>query len=142
MPAAATANRNAALTVEGIKFEVLAAEAAGRQLKLDEVREIPLIHVPGDLALAAGHAHRSSDRRRGGLLVRDSLRHARPSQKPLKYDTWSRPTAHWGGRPFSVARLYAAPKLKQFYLSFLNSAPSASISCAVYLRCSGWPSSH
>jgi len=44
MPAAATANRNAALTVEGIKFDVLAAEAAGRQLKLDEVREIPLIH--------------------------------------------------------------------------------------------------
>ena len=63
MPAAATANRNAALTVEGIKFEVLAAEAAGRQLKLDEVRELPLIHVPGDLALAAAHAHRSSDRR-------------------------------------------------------------------------------
>jgi hypothetical protein len=99
MPAAATANRNAALTVEDIKLEVLAAEAAGRQLKLDEVREVPLIHVPGDLALAAAHAHRSSDRRKGGLLVRDSLRHARPSQKPLKYDTWSRPTAHWGGRP-------------------------------------------
>src|SRR6266446_1538010 len=99
MPAAATANRNAALTVEGIKFEVLAAEAAGRQLKLDEVRELPLIHVPGDLALAAAHAHRSSDRRRGGLLVRDCARRARPWQKPLKYDTWSRPIAHWGERP-------------------------------------------
>ena len=37
MPAAATANRNAVLTVEGIKLEVLAGEAAGRQLKLDEV---------------------------------------------------------------------------------------------------------
>jgi hypothetical protein len=58
MPAAATANRNAALTVEGIKLEVLAAEAAGRQLKLDEVRELPLIHVPRDLALTAAHAHR------------------------------------------------------------------------------------
>jgi hypothetical protein len=99
MPPAATANRNAVLTVEGIKFEVLAAEAAGRQLKLDEVRELPLIHVPGDLALSAAHAHRSSDRGKGGLLVRDSLRHARPSQKPLKCDTWSRPTAHRGGRP-------------------------------------------
>jgi hypothetical protein len=44
MPAAATANRNAVLTVEGIKLEVLAGQAAGRQLKLDEVREIPLIH--------------------------------------------------------------------------------------------------
>ena len=42
--AAATANRNAVLTVEGIKLEVLAGQAAGRQLKLDEVREIPLIH--------------------------------------------------------------------------------------------------
>src|SRR5215510_313866 len=49
-----------------------------------------------DLALAAAHAHRSSDRRRGGLLVRDSLRRARPWQKPLKYDTWSRPISHWG----------------------------------------------
>jgi hypothetical protein len=62
MPAAATANRNAALTVEGIKLEVLAAETAGRQLELDEVREVPLIHVPGDLALTAAHARRSSDR--------------------------------------------------------------------------------
>ena len=44
MPAAATANRNAVLTVEVIKLEVLAGQAAGRQLKLDEVREIPLIH--------------------------------------------------------------------------------------------------
>ena len=44
MPAAATANRNAVLTVEGIKLEVLAGQAAGRQLKLDEVQEIPLIH--------------------------------------------------------------------------------------------------
>ena len=97
MPAAATANRYAALTVEGIKFEVLAAEAAGRQLKLDECGNSRSFIA--DLALAAAHAHRSSDRRRGGLLVRDSLRHARPSQKPLKYDTWSRPTAHRGGRP-------------------------------------------
>jgi hypothetical protein len=62
------------------------------------VRELSLIHVPGDFALAAAHAHRSSDRR-SGLLVRDSIRHARPSQKPLKYDTRSRPTAHWGRRP-------------------------------------------
>ena len=54
MPAAATANRNAALTVEGIKLEVLAAEAAGRQLKLDEVWELSLIHVPGDFALGGG----------------------------------------------------------------------------------------
>jgi hypothetical protein len=60
MPAAATANRNAVLTVEVIKLEVLAAEAAGRQLKLDEVRELPLIHVPSDLALAAAHARRCS----------------------------------------------------------------------------------
>jgi len=29
---------------QGIKLEVLAGQAAGRQLKLDEVREIPLIH--------------------------------------------------------------------------------------------------
>jgi len=84
MPAAATANRNAALTVEGIKLEVLAAEAAGRQLKLNEVRELPLIHVPSDLALAAAHARRSSDRRSSGLLVRDRSRHARPWLKPLK----------------------------------------------------------
>src|SRR5215471_11449084 len=84
MPAAATANRNAALTVEGIKLEVLAAETAGRQLELDEVRGLPLIQVPGDFALAAAHARRSSDRRRGD---------ARPWQKPLKYHTWSRPTA-------------------------------------------------
>src|SRR6266446_21016 len=55
-PAAATANRNATLTVEGIKLEVLAAEAAGRQLELDEVRGLPLIHVPGDFALAAARA--------------------------------------------------------------------------------------
>ena len=66
------------LTVEGIKLEVLAADAAGRQLKLDEVRELPLIHVPSDLALAAAHARRSSDRRSSGLLVRDRSRHARP----------------------------------------------------------------
>jgi hypothetical protein len=38
------------------------------------------------------------DRRRGGLLVRDCARRARPWQKPLKYDTWSRPIAHWGER--------------------------------------------
>jgi len=44
MSAAATANRNAVLTVEGIKLKILAGETAGRQLKLDEVREIPLIH--------------------------------------------------------------------------------------------------
>ena len=62
MPAAAAANRNAVLTVEGVKLEVLAAEAAGRQLKLDEVRELPLSHVPRDLALAAAHAPRSSAR--------------------------------------------------------------------------------
>src|SRR5215471_3577646 len=99
MPAAATANRNAVLTVEGIKLEVLAADAAGRQLKLNEVRELPLIHVPSDLALAAAHARHSSDRRRGGLLVRDCSRHARPWQKPLIYDTWSSPIAHRGGRP-------------------------------------------
>ena len=43
MPAAAAANWNAVLTVEGVKLEVLAAEAAGRQLKLNEVRELPLI---------------------------------------------------------------------------------------------------
>ena len=83
MPAAATANRNAVLTVEGIKLEVLAAEAAGRQLKLDKVRELPLIDVPSDLALAAAHARRSSDRR-SGLLVRCRSRQARPWQKPLK----------------------------------------------------------
>ena len=41
----------------------------------------------------------TSDRRRDGLLVRDCARRARPWQKPLKYDTWSRPIAHWGGRP-------------------------------------------
>jgi len=67
MPAAATTNRNAALTVEGIKLEVLAAEPTGRQLDLDEVRELPLIHVPGDFALAAAHA-RSSDRREWWVL--------------------------------------------------------------------------
>jgi hypothetical protein len=33
------------LTVEGIKLEVLAGEGAGRQLKLDEVREIPLMRT-------------------------------------------------------------------------------------------------
>jgi hypothetical protein len=99
MPAAATANRNAALTVEGIKLEVLAAEAAARQLELDEVRELPLIHVPSAFALAAAHARRSSDRRRGGFLMHHSLRQARPWQKPLKYHTWSRPTAHWGESP-------------------------------------------
>src|SRR5258708_30460755 len=45
----------------------------------------------------------ASDRRRDGLLVRDCARRARPArpwQKPLKYDTWSRPIAHWGERPY------------------------------------------
>jgi hypothetical protein len=42
---------------------------------------------------------RCTSDRRDGLLVRDCARHARPWQKPLKYDTWSRPIAHWGGRP-------------------------------------------
>src|SRR5262249_53551623 len=55
MPAAAAANWDAALTMEGIKLEALAAEATWWQLKLDDVREVPLIHVPSDLELAAGH---------------------------------------------------------------------------------------
>src|SRR5262249_60794170 len=55
MPAAAAANWDAALTMEGIKLEALAAEATWWQLELDDVREVPLIHVPSDLELAAGH---------------------------------------------------------------------------------------
>src|SRR5262249_61112809 len=54
MPAAAAANWDAALTMEGIKLEALAAEATWWQLELDDVREVPLIHVPSDLELAAG----------------------------------------------------------------------------------------
>ncbi|HYV70157.1 MAG TPA: hypothetical protein VE970_08615 [Pseudolabrys sp.] len=57
MPAAASANWYAALTMEGIKLEALAAEATWWQLELDDVRELPLIHVPSDLELAAGHAY-------------------------------------------------------------------------------------
>jgi hypothetical protein len=34
------------LTVKDIKLKILAAEAAGRQLKLDELQELPFIHVP------------------------------------------------------------------------------------------------
>jgi len=49
------------LTVEGIKLEVLAAKAAGQQLKL--TAGTLFIHVPSDLALAAAHARRSSARR-------------------------------------------------------------------------------
>src|SRR5262249_59479728 len=55
MPAAAAANWDAALTMEGIKLEALAAEATWWQLELDDVREVPLIHVPSNLELAAGH---------------------------------------------------------------------------------------
>jgi hypothetical protein len=43
--------------MEGIKLEALAAEATWWQLELDDVRELPLIHVPSDLELAAGHAY-------------------------------------------------------------------------------------
>jgi hypothetical protein len=46
MPAAAAANRNAVLTVERFKLEVLAAEAAGRELKLDEVRDSRSVMCP------------------------------------------------------------------------------------------------
>jgi hypothetical protein len=109
MPATATANRKAALNVEGIKLEVLAAEAAGRQLELDEVRELPLIHVPGAFALAAAHARRSSDRRRGGFLLRHSLRQECPWQKPLKYHTWSRPTFALGRESMLTVRTTCFP---------------------------------
>ena len=56
MPAAAAANWDAAFTVECFKLEALAAKAARRQLELDQVREVPLVHVASDLALAAAHA--------------------------------------------------------------------------------------
>ena len=119
MPAAATANRNAALTVEGIKLEVLAAEAAGRQLELDEVRELPLVHVPGDFALAAAHARRSSDRRRGGFLLHHSLRQARPWQKPLKYHTWVETNRALGRESMLTVRITCFPTA---YVDF-NFAP-------------------
>jgi hypothetical protein len=58
---------------------VLAAGAAGQQLKLDEVRELPLIHVPSDFALAVGgvvgswcataHATRDHGRNRSNMTL-------------------------------------------------------------------------
>src|SRR5438132_1370783 len=43
------------LTVERVELRELTAEAAGRQRQLDDVREVPLVLVAGDLALAMGH---------------------------------------------------------------------------------------
>jgi hypothetical protein len=51
--AAASANYNAVFTV---KFQALVAEASWRQLELNKVREVPLIHMSSDLELATGHA--------------------------------------------------------------------------------------
>jgi hypothetical protein len=45
--------------VERVELLQLSAEAARRQWKLDEVREVALVLVPGDLALAAGHGGRA-----------------------------------------------------------------------------------
>jgi len=77
MPAAAAANWDAALTMGGIKLEALAAEATWWQLELDDVREVPLIHVPSDLELAAGHvcmaaissAHHQTQNTQKGWMV-------------------------------------------------------------------------
>jgi hypothetical protein len=83
------------LTVEGIKLEVLAAKAAGQQLKMTAGTSFmcpvtsPLRRLMRAVQALGG----------GGLLVRDCSRHARPWQKPLKYDTWSRSIAHGGGPP-------------------------------------------
>ena len=67
-----------------------------------------LIHALGDFSPAAAHARRSSERR-GGFLMHHSLRQARPWQKPLKYHTWSRPTAHWGGKSMLTVRITCFP---------------------------------
>jgi hypothetical protein len=59
VPPAASANCDAA-SVERFKLKALAAEASWRQLQLDKVREVPLIHVPGDRGLATAHLAQSS----------------------------------------------------------------------------------
>jgi hypothetical protein len=57
VPAAASANWDAAFTVKGIKLEALVAEATWWQLEVDKVWGVPLIHVASDLELAASHAY-------------------------------------------------------------------------------------
>jgi hypothetical protein len=58
--ATASANWDAAFTVEGFKIQALVAETSWRQLKLDKVRKVPLIHMSGDLGLATAHLPQSS----------------------------------------------------------------------------------
>jgi hypothetical protein len=55
LPTAATAALDPAVSMERIEFPNAIAEAADRDLELHDVREVPLIHAAGDLALAAGH---------------------------------------------------------------------------------------
>jgi hypothetical protein len=62
VPTAASANYDAAFTVERFKLLALVAEVAGRQLDLNDVREVPLIHMPSDLGLTAAHLGLSSSR--------------------------------------------------------------------------------
>jgi hypothetical protein len=59
VPAAAPAELDAAFTVERRKFRYPAAEAAGGERELDQVREVPLVHVAGYLALASSHVRKS-----------------------------------------------------------------------------------
>jgi hypothetical protein len=56
VPDATTANWDAALVVERIELETLVANAAWRQREFDQMREVPLVLVASDLALAAAHA--------------------------------------------------------------------------------------
>src|SRR5262249_3473183 len=53
--AAATADRDASFVVECIKLQGPVAEAPWWQLELNDVREVPLVHVSSDFELAAGH---------------------------------------------------------------------------------------
>jgi hypothetical protein len=47
--------------VEGFELESLVTETSWRQFKLDQVRKVPLIHMPGDLGFAAApHLPQSS----------------------------------------------------------------------------------
>jgi hypothetical protein len=65
--AAATADRDASFMVECIKLQGPVAEAPWRRLELDDVREVPLIHVSSDLELATTHLAQSSSASRFAL---------------------------------------------------------------------------
>jgi hypothetical protein len=76
-----SADRDAAFTVERFKLVTPIAEVPWRQLQLDKVREVPLIHMSSDLGLTTAHPAQSSSPVPGQSTP--FARQVRASQTPL-----------------------------------------------------------